>query len=99
VFGWRAERLGATTLWRLEGYDGGVPGQPVPRDVLGIMVPGAQDPGAWVVDFRVQSADATVDAAVGLGAAVLQPPHDEGPFRTADLADPQGAVFSVTAFQ
>jgi hypothetical protein len=45
VFGWRPEVFGAggiqMTLWRLPGYVGGEPEQPVPRDVVAVMVPAA----------------------------------------------------------
>jgi uncharacterized protein len=96
AFGWHAEPFGAITLFRLPGYEGGVPGQPVPRDVTAIMSPG--EPAAWEVDFRVADADATAGRARELGATILEPPHDTPGFRTATLADPQGATFSITRF-
>ena len=50
----------------------------------------------WGVYFAVEDADATVAAATGLGAAVLQPAMDLPDVgRFATLADPQGAAFSV----
>jgi predicted enzyme related to lactoylglutathione lyase len=50
----------------------------------------------WNVYFAVEDADATVAAATGLGAAVLQPAMDLPDVgRFATLADPQGAAFSV----
>src|SRR5258708_270739 len=39
VFGWEAEQFGPITLWRLPGYVGGEPGQPVPRDVVAGIAP------------------------------------------------------------
>lgn len=39
VFGWNADAMGEMTLWRLPSYVRGRPGQPVPRDVVGVMVP------------------------------------------------------------
>ena len=36
LFGWEAESLGEMTLWRLPGYVGGEPQQPVPRDVVAV---------------------------------------------------------------
>ena len=97
LFGWCPEPLGRITLWRLPGYRGGLDGQPVPRDTVAIMAPGA-GAARWSVDFRVDDADAAADRAVGLGAAVLRLPRDVPGFRTAELADPQGAAFTVTQF-
>jgi len=39
VFGWQAEPFGPATMWRLPGYVGGEPQQPVPRDVVAAMEP------------------------------------------------------------
>jgi predicted enzyme related to lactoylglutathione lyase len=43
VFGWGTLTFdagrGELTMWRLPGYVGGVPGQPVPRDVVAVMAP------------------------------------------------------------
>ncbi len=39
VFGWEPEAFGPLTLLRLPGYVGGEPGQPVPRDVVAVLVP------------------------------------------------------------
>ena len=43
VFGWESEPFGppGMALFRLPGYVGGVPGQPVPLDVVAVMAPGA----------------------------------------------------------
>jgi predicted enzyme related to lactoylglutathione lyase len=100
LFGWRAEPLGATTLWRLPGYHGGIEGQPVPRDAIATMAPPGPEPVdvRWSVDFRVADVDATAGEAVRLGATLVEPPHDTPGFRTAVLADPEGARFSITAF-
>jgi predicted enzyme related to lactoylglutathione lyase len=51
VFDWRADAFelggGEVALWRLPGYVGGEPQQPVPRDVVGAMLPMTGDiPGA-----------------------------------------------------
>jgi predicted enzyme related to lactoylglutathione lyase len=50
----------------------------------------------WSVDFWVDDVDATADKAVELGGRVMEPPFDTPAGRTAVLADPQGAVFSVS---
>ncbi|HEX9399397.1 MAG TPA: VOC family protein [Anaeromyxobacter sp.] len=104
VFGWQPESFDAAgarmTLWRLPGYVGGEPEQPVPRDVVGVMIAGEGSPGAapphWSVELWVDSADATAEHAARLGGKVIVPPHDTPGFRSAVVKDPQGAVFSVS---
>lgn len=98
TFGWEPEPFGPATLWRLPGFVGGEPHQPVPRDVVGVMAPlgpGEQRP-RWSVDFWVADAEATAAHAAQLGGEVLVAPHDQTGFRTAVLADPQGASFSIS---
>jgi predicted enzyme related to lactoylglutathione lyase len=97
VFGWHAEPWGPVHLLRLPGYAGGTEAQPVPRDVVAVMAPAA--PGAataWGVDFWVADLDAAVARAAGLGGRVLMPVHDRPPFRSAVVADPEGATFSLS---
>jgi predicted enzyme related to lactoylglutathione lyase len=55
-------------------------------------------PAHWSVDFWVHDVDATADKAAQLGGKVIAPPYDipVGGLRQAVLADPQGAVFSVS---
>jgi predicted enzyme related to lactoylglutathione lyase len=103
VFGWTSEPMngGGISLFRLPGYVGGEPQQPVPRDVVGVMMPLGSDAspegGAhWGVDFWVHDADATARKAQELGGSVLVEPHDIPGFRRAVLADPHGAAFSVS---
>jgi uncharacterized protein len=101
LFGWQPERFsmgGAEmTLWRLPGYAGGEPGQPVPRDVVAVMMSGDPSGAArWAVDFWIDDADAAVERAPALGGRVVVPAADRAGFRTAVLADPGGAVFSVS---
>jgi predicted enzyme related to lactoylglutathione lyase len=101
VFGWSKDVVQAgestLTLWRLPGYVGGEPEQPVPRDVVGAMIPAAGDePIGWGVDFWVRSADDAAARASARGGAVIVAPHQTPGFRNAVLADPHGAVFSVT---
>lgn len=106
VFGWRAETIdmgGAElTLFRLPGYVGGEPEQPVPRDmVAGMMALGEAEvgpgtPPRWSVDFWIADADAVAAQTPELGGAVLVAPHDMPPFRRAVIADPGGAAFSVS---
>jgi uncharacterized protein len=58
LFGWETETFGAgesaVTLWRLPGYVGGEPEQPVSREVVGVIAPmpwsrptTLQDSGRW----------------------------------------------------
>ena len=100
VFGWGAEpfALGDSegTLWRLRGYVGGEPAQPVPRDVVAVMAPAFGRPAAWAVNFWVDDADATTARARQLGGTVVAGPFDTPISRDAVIADPAGAVFSVS---
>jgi predicted enzyme related to lactoylglutathione lyase len=102
VFGWKAEPFGPgegqVELFRLPGYVGGEPGQPVPRDVVGVMAPirsGDIRPH-WSINFWIDDADAAAQQAAKLGGRVIAPPHDTPGFRSAVLADSQGATFSVS---
>lgn len=106
VFGWDTETFdageGEPTMWKLPGYVGGEPEQPVPRDVVAVMVPitGESVPGDevphWGVNFWVNDADAIAARAAELGGAVVAPPSDTPGFREAVIADPQGAALSVS---
>lgn len=96
VFGWEIDEFApGISLFRLPGYVGGEPAQPVPRDVIAVM---AKDdgPARWSVDFWVTDADAVAARAPELGGSVVVPPFDSIPTRQAVLADPDGAVFSVS---
>ena len=95
VFGWRAEAWGPVHLLRLPGYVGGTGEQPVPRDVVAVMLPG--EAAAWSVDFWIADLEAAIAAAEAAGGRVVVPPHDQPPvFRSAVLADPEGATFSLS---
>ena len=97
VFGWRAEPWGPVHLLRLPGYVGGTEEQPVPRDVVAVMAPAAPGaPAAWGVDLWVADIDAAVARAGELGGRVLMAVHDRPPFRSAVVADPEGASFSLS---
>lgn len=55
----------------------------------------AQVPPHWRTYFAVDDADAAIAKAVSLGATVVRPAADMPYGRHGDLADPQGAMFSV----
>ena len=98
LFGWDAEAFGdGVWLWRLPGYVGGVPGQPVPRDVVAVLMAGGDDqPAGWGVDFWSTDAAAAADAAPALGGSVVMAPFEQAGFRRTILAAPDGAAFSVS---
>lgn len=96
TFGWEIDEFApGVSLFRLPGYVGGEPQQPVPRDVVAVM---ARDdgPARWSVDFWVSDADALAARVVELRGNVVVAPFDSVPKRQAVLADPAGAVFSVS---
>lgn len=96
LFGWEIDEFApGVSLFRLPGYVGGEPQQPVPRDVIAVM---AKDdgPARWSVDFWVTGVDSLAPRVPSLGGSVIVEPFDSIPTRQAVLADPFGAVFSVT---
>ena len=104
VFGWQPETFGPPeapmTLWRLPDYVGGEgKWATVPSDVVAVMAPtgdtAAAVPPHWNVNIRVEDADATAEQAASLRGHVIAPVLDTPGFRSAVLADPQGAVFSI----
>jgi uncharacterized protein len=96
LFGWTTEAFGDFTMFRLPGYVGGEPQQPVSREVIAAMAPAGDQPPAWSPDFWVHDADAAAAAASDLGGSVIDPPSERPPGRGAVLADPQGLVFSIS---
>jgi predicted enzyme related to lactoylglutathione lyase len=95
VFGWTtSEFRGLATMFHLPGFIGGEPQQPVARDVVAVMVPGERP--AWNVDFWTDDVDAAAERAGALGGTVLAPPADGPVGRSAVIADPAGAVLSLT---
>ena len=100
LFGWTTETFGegdaAMTVFRLPGYVGGEPRQPVSREVVATMsaANGAGAPG-WGVNLWDRDVDATTAKAVDLGGRALAAPFDTPMTRMAVLADPGGAAFSI----
>ncbi|MBV9408964.1 MAG: VOC family protein [Candidatus Eremiobacteraeota bacterium] len=101
LFGWQTESFGAAgaraELYRLPGYVGGVPNQPVPRDVVAVVFESTDErPAAWNVDFWIDDVEAAAARITQAGGTIIAPPFDEGPFRRIVAADPWGAVFSLS---
>jgi uncharacterized protein len=101
LFGWTTETFGegagAITMFRLPGYVGGEPQQPVSREVVATM--GAANGGAaagWSINFWERDVDASAAKAVELGGSAVAPPFDTPISRMAVLADPQGVAFSIS---
>jgi predicted enzyme related to lactoylglutathione lyase len=98
VFGWTTESfaMGDTeiTMWRVPGYVGGEPEQPVSREVIATMVEG--QPASWQADFWIDDANAAAATAAELGGTVIEGPFEVAGFRRVVLADPQGASFSLS---
>lgn len=98
LFGWIPDTsFGDLTLWRLPGYIGGEPAQPVPRDVVAGAI--TADQARWNVDFWIEDVDDAARRAEQLGGHIVSPPADTPIFRQAVIADPQGAAFSVSALR
>jgi predicted enzyme related to lactoylglutathione lyase len=106
VFGWGIDTMdmgeaGEYTMFRVPGYVGGEPTQPVSRDVVaGMAAMGdefpADVPPHWSIDFWVDDVDATAARAADLGGRVIAEPFDTPIARQAKLADPPGATFTVS---
>jgi predicted enzyme related to lactoylglutathione lyase len=102
VFGWTTEAFdlgdaGAVTLFRLPGYVGGEPEQSVSRETVAVMAQAPEGTRArWTPDFWVDDVDATVATAVERGGRAVAEAADSPVGRTAMLADPAGAEFSVS---
>lgn len=97
VFGWTTEAFGDATMFRLPGYEGGEPEQPVSREVVATMIAG--EPAGWTPDFWVADLDATLQSTSDHGGRVLAGPYPSPVGRGAALADPAGAVFTVSALE
>jgi uncharacterized protein len=96
VFGWEPEPFApGIELFRLPGYLGGVPEQPVPRDVVAVLAVGEGDP-IWSVDFWIDDAESAAARATELGGSVVVAPRDLPGFLNTVIADPAGAVISLS---
>ena len=97
VFGWTTESFGPLTLFRLPGYVGGEPEQPVSREVVAAMMHAeAGAPARWSVDFWVDDIEAAVAGAERAGGATVLAPFENPVGRSAVLADTAGVTFSIS---
>jgi hypothetical protein len=84
-------------LLRLPGYAGGLPQQPVPRDVVAVAIADSSlHAERWSVDFWIDDVDAAVRRVAERGGTIVAPPFLEAPFRRAVIACPAGAVFTIS---
>src|SRR5436305_4849996 len=100
VFGWTYESFGPMTIACVPGYVGGEPEQPVSRETVAVLsdMTGLPDdaPPHWGVDFWIVDVDAAAAKTTELGGTVMNPPTETPGFRTALVADTQGAVLSLS---
>jgi predicted enzyme related to lactoylglutathione lyase len=106
AFGWDTATFdmgdAELTIWTVPGYVGGEPQQPVPRDVVAVMLPpgpeGDSPPPSWSVDFWIADVETAAEKVAELGGKVLVPPYDlpNTGLRQAVVVDPQGATLSLT---
>jgi predicted enzyme related to lactoylglutathione lyase len=100
VFGWTYESFASMTMACVPGYIGGVPEQPVSRETAAVLtdMTGLPDdvPPHWRVDFWVVDLDAALARATELGGSVVSPPTETPGFRSGVIADPQGAVMTLS---
>ena len=85
AFGWELERGDAFGQWWLDGQR------------VAIVTADGNAPPHWAIAFAVTDADAITEHAQALGGTVLMGPIDTPGFRSAVIADPQGAVIAVSA--
>jgi uncharacterized protein len=105
VFGWETETFdlaGARlTMWKLPGYVGGEPQQPVARDVIATMRTSDSDRAdpapPWSVDFWIGQLDEAPSKATNLGGKVTGGTHDipDMGMRYATIIDPHCATLSL----
>jgi uncharacterized protein len=95
VFGWTTSEFGPATMFHQPGFVGGEPQQPVPRDVVAAIAPSEAAP-RWLIDFWVDDVDAAAGKAAPLGGRVVAPPFATPAGRSAVIADPAGAEFTIT---
>ncbi|KNH16640.1 glyoxalase [Arthrobacter sp. ZBG10] len=93
VFGWHPAVLSDTPEFRYATSGEGENAHAGVMDASAYLP--ADVPPHWQVYFAVDDADASVAAALTLGATLLEGPQDSGFGRVAQLADPTGARFRI----
>lgn len=83
-------------MFRLPGYVGGEPEQPVSREVVAVMIPAEAPAARWDVNFWVDDLEAAVARSEQAGGTTVVPPFEAPPGRSAVLADPAGVTFSIS---
>jgi uncharacterized protein len=100
LFGWTTESFdmgeGTITMFRLPGYVGGEPSQPVSREVIATMLQSDAGPARWEVGFWVADVEAAVARVGELGGTTVVPIVETPVSRTAVVADAHGASFSIS---
>lgn len=96
VFGWESEAFApGAELFRLPGFVGGEPEQPVPRDVVAVLM-ATEGEAVWSVDFWIDDAESAAARATELGGTVVVPPREIPGFLNTVISDPAGAVVSLS---
>jgi predicted enzyme related to lactoylglutathione lyase len=95
VFGWDTEVMSDTPEFRYTTLGAGDAAKAGIMDASGYLP--AEVPSNWQVYFAVADADASIEAAVFLGAKVIDGPDDTPFGRLATLTDPTGAMFKIIA--
>jgi predicted enzyme related to lactoylglutathione lyase len=111
VFGWELLDVGGFTAWALPAYGDFLEernpgnrarmaefGGPARFEEVVATAAVTMERPRWGVTFAVAHADDAVARAEALGGRVLSGPVDAPWVRTAEIADPQGAVFTASQF-
>lgn len=93
VFGWDIHTMSDTPEFRYSTLGQDDNARAGIMDAAGFL---GDAPSTWSTYFVVADADATVDRAVALGAAILRPAEDTPYGRMAELIDPTGVSFKIS---
>jgi uncharacterized protein len=93
VFGWKTDVMSDTPEFRYTTLGAGDNAAAGIMDAAGFLPKGV--PANWQVYFGVENADAAIEAALSLGAQLIQPAEDTPFGRMATLSDPTGATFKL----
>ena len=95
VFGWDTSVLSDTPEFRYTTLGAGEAAKAGIMDASGYLP--AEVPSHWEVYFAVEDTDAAAEAAVAMGARVIEAPADTPHGRLASLVDPTGAMLKIIA--